>query len=98
MKKVLTAIAAAAALVLATVAVPQHAEARHGGAVAAGIIGGLAVGAIIGSAASHGGYYYGAPAYYAPRPYYYYEPDCYWRGERVWYHHRWHYRRVRVCH
>ena len=95
MKRILTAIAAAAALVLATVAAPQHAEARHGGAVAAGIIGGLAVGAIIGSAANGG--YYGPSYYYAPRRSYYYGPDCYWRSERVWYHHRWHYRRVRVC-
>ena len=42
--------------------VPQQAEAR-GGELAAGIIGGIAAGAIIGSVANNG--YYG-PGYYAP--------------------------------
>jgi len=42
-----------------------------GGAAAAGIIGGLAVGAIIGSAAANNGYYYGSGGYYGPGPYAY---------------------------
>jgi hypothetical protein len=57
-------IAAVAALALAVTLSPQPASAR-GGAIAAGIIGGVAVGAIIGSQAN-GGYYYGGPAYYQP--------------------------------
>lgn len=51
MKKTLTAMAAAATLALASVAVPQKAEARHGH-IAGAIIGGLAAGALIGAAAS----------------------------------------------
>lgn len=61
MTKTLTAIAVAATLGLAAVAAPQQAEARGGGAVAAGVIGGLAAGAIIGSAAAHGPYYTDQP-------------------------------------
>ena len=59
--KILTTLAAAAALGLTAVAAPQPAQAGHwhggGGAVAAGVIGGLAAGAIIGSAAANGPYY-----------------------------------------
>jgi hypothetical protein len=40
---------------------PQPAQAR-GGAIAAGVIGGLAVGAIVGSQVNRGGYY--GPGYY----------------------------------
>jgi hypothetical protein len=99
MLKVMTGIAAAAALVVTLVAAPQQAEARwrhhhRGGAVAAGIIGGLAAGAIIGSAANgyYGpsyGYYGGGPVYYGPR--------CYWTRERFWNGYRWRSHRVRVC-
>ena len=59
--RALTALAAAATLGLAAVAAPQPAEARHGGAIAAGVIGGLAVGALVGAAAS-APYYGYAPA------------------------------------
>jgi hypothetical protein len=90
--KSLTAIAAAATLAVAAVAAPQPAEAR-GGRIAAGIIGGLAAGAIIGAAANNG--YYG-PAYYGPGPYYY-GPGCYWTHQRVWNGWGWHWRPVRVC-
>jgi hypothetical protein len=92
MRKTLTAIAAAATLTLATVAAPQHAEARHGRNAA--IIGGLALGALAGAAIANGGYYGG---YYAPGPAYYYGPRCYWSHERYWSGRRWHSRRVRVC-
>ena len=51
MTKTLTAIAAAATLAVAAVAMPQPAQARHG-RIAAGIIGGLAVGTILGAAAN----------------------------------------------
>ena len=80
MTRTLTAIAVAATLGLAAVAAPQQAEARDG-AVAAGVIGGLAAGAIIGAAAANNGYY-GGPAYYGPGPVYY-GPACYWTHERV---------------
>jgi hypothetical protein len=94
----LTALAAAATLGLAAIAAPQPAEARHGGAIAAGIIGGLAVGALVGAAASgpyYGyapGYYYGAPAYYG-----YGYGGCYWTRQRVWDGWGWRFRRVQVC-
>lgn len=96
--KTLTALAATAALVVAAVATPQQAEARHrGGAVAAGVIGGLAAGAIIGSAIAGPRYYGPGPGYYyGPGPVYY-GPECYWRRERVWDGWGWRLRRVRVC-
>lgn len=90
MRKTLTAIAAAATLTLATVAAPQHTEARDG-RIAAGILGGLAVGALIGAATANG------PYYYAPSPVYYYGPHCYWTHARYWNGWTWHWRRVRVC-
>ena len=75
------------------------AEARHGGEIAAGVIGGLALGAIAGSAAANANGYNGAyaPAYAAPQPYY--GGGCYFQrqpvydedGELVGH------RRVRVC-
>jgi len=61
MFKIIT-IAAVSALALAAVVTPRPAEARDGGALAAGIIGGLAVGAIVGSQMDRG--YYGGPGYY----------------------------------
>lgn len=94
MKKTLTAMAAAATLALATVAILQKAEARHGH-IAGAIIGGLAAGALIGAATAP--YYYGpGPYYYGPGPYYD-GPDCYWTHQRYWNGYRWHVRRVRVC-
>jgi hypothetical protein len=95
MMKTLTGLATAGALTLAMIAAPQPAQARNGGAVAAGVIGGLAAGAIIGSAVS-GPHYYGGPYAYAPGPAYY-GPGCYWRSQRVWGPYGWHWRRVRVC-
>ena len=100
MKNGMLAIAAAATIALGTIAVPTEAQAhRRGGAVAAGIIGGLAAGALIGSAVAapryYGGPYYYAPAY-APAPAYY-GPPCYWRRERFWDGYGWAIRRVQVC-
>jgi hypothetical protein len=94
MTKTLTAIAAAATLAVAAVATPQPAQAR-GSALAAGIIGGLAAGAIIGSAVN--GPYYGPGYYYGPAPVYYGGGPCYWTHERVSDGWGWHWRRVRVC-
>jgi hypothetical protein len=62
MNKTLTALAAAAAVAL-TAAVPSTADAGcRGCGVGAGIIGGLAAGAIIGGAIANSGPAYGAPA------------------------------------
>jgi hypothetical protein len=106
MKQTLTALAAAAVLAVASVAAPQPAQARcFGCAVGAGIIGGLAAGAIIGSAARpyyYGPGYYGYPGYaYAPGPVYYGPPppppSCYWTHSRYWNGYHWHWRRIRVC-
>lgn len=96
MKKTLIAIAAAATVTLATVAAPQPAEARHGRNGA--LIGGLAVGALLGAAVASGPYGYG----YGPGPYYasgpaYYGPGCYWTRDRVWTGYGWRWHRVRVC-
>jgi hypothetical protein len=57
-------LSAVAALALAVTVTSQPASARDGrnGAVAAGVIGGLAVGAIVGSQVNGG--YYGSPGYY----------------------------------
>lgn len=76
MMKKLSVLAAAAAIAVTAIVAPTTAEAR-GGRVAAGIIGGLAAGAIIGGALNSPYYGYG-PAYYGPGPYYY-GPRCYWR-------------------
>jgi hypothetical protein len=75
MKKAILAIAAATTLAAATMTAPTTADARcYGCGVGAGIIGGLAAGAIIGSAiAAHPGYY--AYEYDAPPPY---RCDGYW--------------------
>jgi hypothetical protein len=93
--KTLTAIAAAASLSAAVLVTPTEPAQARGGAVAAGIIGGLAAGAIIGSAAAHGPYY-GPGYYYGPGPVYY-GPHCWWRRERFWDGWGWRVRRVRVC-
>ena len=95
MRKTLLAIAAAATLAVSSVAAPQQAEAggRHGGAVAAGIIGGIAVGALIGGALASQPRHY----YYDPGPAYYYRPRCFWARERYWNGWRWRWHRVRVC-
>jgi hypothetical protein len=60
MIKIVT-VAAIAALALTAAVMPQPAQARDG-AIAAGVVGGLAVGAIVGSQANRG--YYGGPSYY----------------------------------
>lgn len=109
MKKAILAAVAAAALVATSVA-PQPAEAR-GGRIAAGVLGGLAAGAILGGAfgpryygPGYGYYgpgygYYGggyAPAYYGGyAPYY--GGGCYVRRERFWDGYGWRVRRVQVC-
>ena len=113
MLKTLTGVALAGVLAVGAVTTTtQQAEAhwRGGGAVAAGVVGGLAAGAIIGGALAYprygygyGGYYGGGPAYgYAPAYYgggYYGGPAYY--GRSCWTRrvvgHNGGVRRVRVC-
>ena len=67
--------------------------------VGLGLLGGLAAGAIIGSAVAPRPYY-AAPTYYEPAPAYYYQPRCYMAaGRPVWDEWRgaWVRSRVRVC-
>ena len=79
---------------------PHEAVARDGG-VAAGLIGGLAVGTLFGAAIASGPRYYApAPVYVAPAPVYVAEPACYWtRGRPVWDGYRgvWYRPRIQVC-
>jgi hypothetical protein len=87
-----------AAATLAAAVVPAPAQAGgNGGAVAAGIVGGLAVGTILGATAAQPRYYGPPPAYVAePAP----PPSCYWtRGRPVWDDYRgiWVRPRVQVC-
>jgi hypothetical protein len=86
MRKALVAIAAAVTLATATLLAPSPADARCDGCgLAAGLLGGLAAGAIIGSAAANAPP--PPPAYVAPRPVYVVpeaEPDCYYTRRRVW--------------
>ena len=95
MMKVIT-LAAVSAWALAVTVTSQPAYAHdNGGAVAAGVIGGLAVGAIIGSQVNRG--YYNGPGYYEQE----YQPvyhNC--RTEREQFvdqNGTYHTRRIRVC-
>jgi hypothetical protein len=81
---------------MAAMAAPSTAQAR-GGRIAAGVIGGLAAGAIVGSAFAGPRYYGGGPSYYGGGPYYAYGGGCYVHRERVWDGFGWRTRRVRVC-
>jgi hypothetical protein len=101
MKKFLMVCATAAALAF-TAAAPQPAEARDGAAVAAGVLGGLMVGGMIGAATAQPRYAPPPPAYVYEQPAYYAPPPrrCYMtRGEPIWDDYRgvWVRPRVRVC-
>lgn len=80
MHKSLIGLAAAAGIGLASVAAPSHANAAcFGCAVGAGVLGGVAAGAIIGSAIANSPpppAYYPPPGYYAPPPGYYPPPPA----------------------
>jgi hypothetical protein len=93
--KPLAALAVIATATLSTVDV-SHAG---GNGVAAGLIGGFAAGAIVGTAlAAPRPYYAPAPVYVAPPPPPAYAPACYWtRGEPVWNGVAWVRPRVQVC-
>jgi hypothetical protein len=93
-------LAACAAVALAGFTDPARAD---GANFAAGVLGGLAAGAIIGSAVAPRPYYGPAPVYVAPPAYVgpapmYEAPACYWtRGEPVWNGYAWVRPRVQVC-
>ena len=89
------ALAAISSLALTAVTLPASAG-GNGGAIAAGVVGGLAVGAIVGSQANRG-YYGGGPGYYEQG----YAPvysNCRTEREQVVDQYgRYHTRRIRVC-
>jgi hypothetical protein len=93
----------AAIALVAVLATAHPALAGDGAAVAAGALGGLAVGAIIGSSAAQPRYYAPPPmvVYEEPEPLYNEPPTaCYWTsGEPVWdaYRGAWVRPRVQVC-
>ena len=90
MKRMLTALVAAATVASAALATSAPAEARWGWGWGWGL-GGFAAGAVIGSAIASSYYYpYGSYGYYAPYPYYG-PPPCVWRN--VWNGYAW----VRAC-
>jgi len=103
MTRTFTALAAVGVIAAAAMAAPTTAEAR-GGRIAAGVIGGLAAGAIVGSAFGAPYYGYGGPYYGGGGPYYAYSPgyddygpSCYWHRERFYDGYGWRVRRVQVC-
>jgi PXPV repeat (3 copies) len=104
MRKLLVGLLVTSSLCL--MCAPRTAVAGSGD-VAAGIVGGLAVGTLFGAAAASGPRYYApAPVYVAPDPVYvapdpvYVAPTCYWaRGAPVWDGYRgiWYRPRIQVC-
>jgi hypothetical protein len=93
MKTSLLALATAGTIAAAAIAAPTAADARcRGCGVAAGVLGGLAAGAIIGSAVANNP---------PPPPRVYYvdpEPVCHFERRRVWLEgYGYHWRRVEVC-
>jgi hypothetical protein len=100
MKRLIIAFAATAALAVLAPSQPAHA---NGSGVAAGLIGGLAAGTIIGAAVAQPRYYYYEPApvvVEGPPPGAPVASGCYWtRGAPVWDGWRgvWVRPRVQVC-
>ena len=96
MNRVLSVLVAVAALGGSLIATPERANAGSG-EVAAGIVGGLAVGTLLGAAVAQP-----RPHYYEPAPVYMAPPRrCYWtRGEPMWDGYRGHWvrgPRMQVC-
>jgi len=85
MQKTLTAFAAAGAMALATIALPTTADAGcRGCGVGAGIIGGLAAGAIIGGAIANSDRGYPPPAYAGAPPGRYWQATACANGPGWW--------------
>ncbi|HWP26886.1 MAG TPA: hypothetical protein VNL39_11135 [Xanthobacteraceae bacterium] len=103
MNKIFVKFAAAVCIAVITTATPISAVAGdRRGAVAAGVVGGLAAGAIVGSAISNrraDGIYDSYGTYYAPPAAYYGpgSPGCYWHWQRVWDGYMWRSQRVYRC-
>ena len=95
MKSIIIALAAAGTL---AAALPSPAQANcNGCGVAAGVVGGLAAGAIVGSAIANS-----RPVYVAPPPVYavpppYEGPICHVERQQVWDGYGYRTRRVQVC-
>ena len=82
MTRTFAALAVAALVSLAPAIAPSPAQAHdRGGAIAAGVIGGLAAGAIIGSAVARPA---PPPVYYAPPPAPVVQEECWYERSRVW--------------
>jgi hypothetical protein len=99
MKRLSVVAATAATIAVLAVAGPDQARAGSGD-VAAGLLGGFAVGALVGSVLGPPAPVYVAPApvYVAPAPVYVGPPACYWtRGQPVWDGYRWVRPRIQVC-
>ena len=106
MNRLTVAGATAVALAVLAVAAPHQASAGSGD-VAAGLLGGFAVGAFVGSVLGPPAPVYVAPApvyvapapvYVTPTPVYAGPPPCYWtRGRPVWNGVHWVRPRIQVC-
>ena len=95
MKNMIIALAAAGTL---AAALPHPAQANcNGCGVAAGVVGGLAAGAIVGSAIANSRpvYVEPAPVYVAPPPYE--GPICHIERQQVWDGYGYRTRRIQVC-
>ena len=67
MKRILSVAALAATVALGAIGASSQAEARNNGAIIGGVVGGLALGAIVGGAAAQQRGYYNGPNYgYGP--------------------------------
>ena len=99
MNRLTVAGATAVTIAVLAVAAPHRANAGSGD-VAAGLLGGFAVGAFVGAVLGPPAPVYVAPApvYVAPAPVYAGPPSCYWtRGRAVWDGYRWVRPRIQVC-
>ncbi|MCC8984077.1 hypothetical protein HAP47_0031230 [Bradyrhizobium sp. 41S5] len=93
MKKTLAALVAVTTIA-GSLAVAPAAKAGDGGAIAAGVAGGLIGGALLGGAIAGAR---PAPVYVAPAPTYVEEAPCRWVRERFWDGYGWRFRRIQVC-
>ena len=98
MKNAIAGLVTAISISALAAAHPAHAGS---GDVAAGLFGGFAAGAIVGTAFAPRPapvYVAPAPVYVAPAPVYVVEPQCYWtRGRPMWDGYRWVRTRVQIC-
>jgi hypothetical protein len=91
----ITSTIAAVTLAAGPLLLPVPARAENG-QIAAGVVGGLIGGALLGSALARPAPP-PPPVYYAPAPVYVEEPVCRFVRERYWDGYGWVFRRVQVC-